>query len=253
MKCSLRRDNKRYSSHLYLQLLSFVLFCFLGSKSVASTSPELANENATAFQGTPFISNFNAKVYNAHGQNWVAVQDRRGVMYFGNTSGILEFDGQRWQTVPTSGSPMVRSLALADDGTIFYGSIGDFGYLQASPSGKVNAVSLRDKLSKDELEFNDVWQILDTKQGVVFLTRSRIFRFYQGTLSAIKGRFASSQATVLNGTLFFADIDNGISLLDGDQVIPIPQLADISNGKRVMLAAFGTHEILVGRLSVSPP
>lgn len=30
--------------------------------------------------------------YNAGIQNWAIAQDERGVMYFGNNSGLLEFD-----------------------------------------------------------------------------------------------------------------------------------------------------------------
>lgn len=230
-------------------LLSLLLFLLSSGHLHAATAENNKSNRVASPIGAPFIHNFDAKLYKAHGQNWVAVQDQRGVMYFGNSNGILEFDGQRWQSVPTTGNPMVRSLAVADDGTIFYGSIGDFGYLRASSNGTVSAVSLRDKLPKDEAVFNDVWQVENTKQGVVFLTRSRIFRFHEGKLSAIAGRFASSQATVLNGTLIFADIDHGISLLNGDQIVPIPQLAKLFNRKRVMLAAFGNHEILAGRLS----
>lgn len=240
------RDVFPHFAHLVLSLI----FCLLAISHVqASVVTNAQSQAQTIFPGAPFITNFDAKLYKAHGQNWVAVQDQRGIMYFGNSNGILEYDGHRWQSVPTTGNPMVRSLAVADDGTIFYGSIGDFGYLHASPSGKVSAVSLKDKLPKDEPVFNDVWQVESTKHGVVFLTRSRIFRFHEGKLTAIAGRFASSQATVLNGTLIFADIDQGVSLLDGDRIVPIPQLKDIFNRKRVMLTAFGTHEILVGRLS----
>lgn len=230
-------------------LFSLASLIFLTNSAQAATLGNRAENTPNPFVGAPFINNFDAKVYKAHGQNWVTVQDRRGVLYFGNSNGILEFDGQRWQAVAITGNPMVRSLAVASDGTIFYGSVGDFGYLRATDTGQVTAVSLRDKLPKDEGVFNDVWQIENTKQGVVFLTRGRIFRFDQGQLTAISGRFASSQAAVINGTLIFADIDRGISLLDGDKVVPIPQLAGVFNRKRIMMAAFGAHELLVGRLA----
>lgn len=221
--------------------LIFGLICLSASTlSVAADMPIL---------GAPFIRNFDSKMYKAHSQNWVALQDRRGVMYFGNSDGILEYDGQRWQNIAVSGATMVRSMAIATDGTIFYGSVGDFGYLKASASGKVVAISLKHLVAKDEAVFNDVWQIENTSQGVVFLTRSRIFRFFDGKMSAIAGKFAPSQATVLNGVLFYADSDKGISFLDGDKVVPIPQLASVYEGKRVVMAVAGKHEILVGRIS----
>jgi diguanylate cyclase (GGDEF)-like protein len=217
------------------------LICLSASMlSVAADMPIL---------GTPFIRNFDSKMYKAHSQNWVALQDRRGVMYFGNSDGILEYDGQRWQNIVVSGAATVRSLAMATDGTIFYGSVGDFGYLSVSETGKVVAVSLKHLVAKDETVFNDVWQIENTNQGIIFLTRSRLFRFHDGKVTAIAGKFAPSQATVLNGILFYADSEKGISFLDGDKVVPIPQLAGVYDTKRVVMAAAGKHEILVGRIS----
>ena len=64
--------------------------------------------------GAPIITNYEPEQYKASSQNWVAVQDRRGVMYFANTAGILEFDGQRWQLIRNAGEchgpgPGVRS------------------------------------------------------------------------------------------------------------------------------------------------
>lgn len=219
-------------------LLGFIL-SIIATVSVAQTQDI----------GAPIITNYDAKQYKAHSQNWVSVQDRRGVMYFGNSSGILEFDGQRWQVIPTAGNPMIRSLAMGQDGTIFYGAVGDFGYLSTTVSGKVIAISLKTSIPKDEQIFNDVWQIESTSQGIYFLTRSRIFRFAKGKITALPGKLASSQATIINGNLFYADSEQGISLIDGDNIIAVPQLAGVYNNRRIVMAAFGQHELLVGRLS----
>lgn len=227
-------------------------FFFVTTALVALSAT--ANNTASVQQprvvlGAPFITNYHPKIYKSHSQNWVSVQDRRGVLYFGNSTGILEFDGQRWQNIVVAGNPMVRSLTIAPDGTIYYGSIGDFGYLKETPTGKIETVSLKPLLAKDEAVFNDVWQVEHTMDGIVFMTRSRLFRYQNGKVSVIAGRFASSQAAVLNGNLVYVDSDKGISLLDGDQVRPIPQLAGLFTGKRVMLAVTGKHELLLGRLN----
>jgi diguanylate cyclase (GGDEF)-like protein len=199
--------------------------------------------------GAPIITNYEPELYKAHGQNWVAVQDRRGVMYFGNTYGILEFDGQRWQFIPTPGNTATRALASGPDGTIYYGSIGDIGYLAVSPSGKVSAISFREAIPETEKAFNDVWQIESSADGIYFLTRSKVFRFHDGRITVLPGKFAPGQACVLNGTLFYADIEKGICLIDRDTVVPIPPLAGVYNGKRITMAPFGRHELLLGRLS----
>jgi len=142
--------------------------------------------------GAPLIANFEPEQYKANSQNWVAVQDRRGVLYFGNTTGILEFDGQRWQLIPTPGNAPTRALACGPDGTIYYGSINDIGYLSTSTTGKVTAVSLREAIPPAERSFNDVWQVESCADGIYFLTQIRILRLDAGKVTAGEGRWGTS-------------------------------------------------------------
>lgn len=46
---------------------------------------------------SPIVRNYSVSDYNAGIQNWAIAQDERGVMYFGNNSGLLEFDGSAWR------------------------------------------------------------------------------------------------------------------------------------------------------------
>ena len=199
--------------------------------------------------GSPLITNFEPEQYNASSQNWVAVQDHRGVMYFANTAGILEFDGQRWQLISTPENTTVRALVCGPDGTIYYGSVGDFGYLVASPTGKVSVVSLKEAIPKNDRVFNDVWQALSSRYGIYFLSRSKIFRLEKGKVHPLQGKFASSQACLLNEIVFYADMDKGLCMLEGDQVVPIPQFAKVYNSKRIALTPFGRQRLLVGRIT----
>ena len=45
--------------------------------------------------GEYVFQRYTAKQYEASPQNWGVAQDRRGIMYFANTDGLLEFDGTR--------------------------------------------------------------------------------------------------------------------------------------------------------------
>ena len=72
--------------------------------------------------------------YNAGIQNWSIAQDERGVMYFGNNNGLLEFDGSAWRLyeLPTKG--IVRAIYISKDGRIYVGSYEEFGYSNEEPS-----------------------------------------------------------------------------------------------------------------------
>jgi len=49
--------------------------------------------------GIPFVSNFSPSEYRAGNQNWAIEQDDRGVMYFGNSNGLMSFDGHHWTMI----------------------------------------------------------------------------------------------------------------------------------------------------------
>jgi hypothetical protein len=108
--------------------------------------------------GIPFIQNFPPKEYNAGNQNWATAQSRRGLMYFGNTEGILEYDGRSWRKIRTGNRSAVRSIAIDSADRIYVGAMGEFGFLNADSAGGLQFVSLIKHLDKSFLDFGNVWQ-----------------------------------------------------------------------------------------------
>ena len=78
--------------------------------------------------GFPLVNNYSPKEYGADTQNWAILQDDRGMMYFGNNLGLLEFDGADWKLYPMPNNATCRSLANGEDGKIYAGGVGDLGY-----------------------------------------------------------------------------------------------------------------------------
>jgi serine phosphatase RsbU (regulator of sigma subunit) len=134
--------------------------------------------------GRYFIRNFSPKEYNAHTQNWSAIQDDRGLMYIGNTTGVLEYDGKNWRLIEMPNRTTVRTISKGVDGVIYVGSQGDFGYLKPNQQGNMEFVSLVSKLPEEHRNFKDVWTSHAGKEGVYFMTDYKIFRFNtNGTFS----------------------------------------------------------------------
>ena len=68
----------------------------------------------------PVLESHSHDEFNAYGQVWTIVQDRRGLMYFGVSGGdVLEYDGVSWRKIDTA-MEIVRSLAIDDSGKIWY-------------------------------------------------------------------------------------------------------------------------------------
>jgi hypothetical protein len=143
----------------------FILFSFL------------ANAQDASEKGLPFITNYLPKNYKALPQTWCVMEDNQGIMYFGIQNGILEYDGVKWRKIKFEKiPPLVRAMAKDKNGTIYYGAIGDFGYLVHDSLGQTVAKSLVDFVPKQFRNFYDVWTIHVASEGIYFQSREYIFR-----------------------------------------------------------------------------
>ena len=124
--------------------------------------------------GFPIITNYLPKVYSADVQNWAVIQDKRGVMYFGNGKGVLEYDGVNWRLINVP-NDVVRCLAIDEDGKIFLGGINEIGYLMPDSTGLLKYKSLNKYISQDTINFGDVWRIIIHEDGLYFQTFSSLF------------------------------------------------------------------------------
>ena len=115
--------------------------------------------------GQLLLEKYPPKAYGASPQNWAVLQDPRGIMYFGNTEGLIEFDGVQWRRIALPNASTVRSLAMDDKGTIFVGGQGELGYLAPDAHGNAQFVSLLEKLPAEDRKFGDVWSIAATPGG----------------------------------------------------------------------------------------
>ena len=126
--------------------------------------------------GYPIIKNYLPKEYKAHNQNWAIVKDQRGIMYFGNSAGVLEFDGQSWNLIKVTNG-IVRSMCADDKGTIFVGAADDLGYLvRDSKNATLRYKSLMQYIPTKE-NFGHVWHTFFIDKSIFFITKNFIFQF----------------------------------------------------------------------------
>lgn len=182
--------------------------------------------------GTPFIRNFTIEDYNADFENWGIVRDLRGVMYFANGSGVLEFDGRYWNLIKIANNSDARSIAIDEKGTIYVGASGDFGYLAGDRQGKLSFVSLLDKVNKENREFTDVWSTFTTRtQGTYYITPTKIFHWHNEVINVIPIRMGPMDGAFIDDELFITTEEKGICVLRGDTIIPLPRCEKIYSTK----------------------
>ncbi|MCD4679762.1 MAG: hypothetical protein K8S00_05180, partial [Bacteroidales bacterium] len=151
--------------------------------------------------GLAFLKNYSVEDYKAHTQNFSIVQDNRGVMYFGNFSGILEFDGTYWRLIPTENRTKVSSLAIDDKGRIYVGTRGEIGYLEADSAGKMRFHSISHLIEDQSSIFLDIQQIYSTGKGVYFIGDDFILLFDNNKFNIWKTDLLIKSAFVLNDEL----------------------------------------------------
>jgi len=220
----------------------------LCSLSLAQVSlPARSQVDTDTIVGTPFFQNYSANDYNSAGQVWTILQDRRGLMYFGvSTGAVLEFDGVTWRKIFLASS-VVRSLAMDDSGTIWLGANGNFGYLAPDAKGSLQYDSILEKVPAEDRSFTDVWQTLNTPQGIFFRSYERLFR-WDGTRMqvwrATKGsRFEALSA--VRGHIYTAQAGIGLEEIVGDELRPTPGGDAYKNSIKLFLHPYDETRMLV--------
>ena len=130
------------------------------------------NEN-----GLPFIKNYTAEEYEAAVQNWAIVKDNRGIMYFANNYGLLEYNGSKWQVYDNERSAAILSLAKDKSGIIYYGAAQEFGMMVPDSIGNLNFFSLSKIYNPGDADFNTVRGTHTVGDHVIFRSAEKIFSY----------------------------------------------------------------------------
>jgi diguanylate cyclase (GGDEF)-like protein len=111
-----------------------------------------------------------------HPQNFAIVQDARGVVYQGNHSGLLQFDGERWRLLRLPNHEIVRSLAVAGN-RVYVGGYNSFGYAEEQADGQLVFTELSTPANVPEAirGFADVWDVVVAPECVYFRALRDLF------------------------------------------------------------------------------
>jgi len=167
------------------------------------------------------VYNFSPKTYGALEQNFSITQDQRGIMYFGNNQGVLEYDGVNWRLIRTNTRSAVRSLNIDKKGRIYVGSVNEFGYLAPDSIGRLIYISLSDKLDTIYRDFKEIWNIHINSAEVVFQADDYLFIYNQDSLRIIPSSTTIHESFYVNGILYAYLGNTGLAYLKDDSLVMI--------------------------------
>ncbi|MGH7450803.1 MAG: hypothetical protein ACRENG_05625, partial [bacterium] len=218
--------------------------------SAGSPQQEISATRAIATNqqeiGIPYLRNYAPKEYGADVQNWTIVQDQRGVMYFGNNSGVLEYDGVSWRLIPTANNSAVRSLAVGDDGKIYVGAQSELGYLSPDSVGQLHYVSLRDSVPAEYRDFADIAKIYATTAGVYFQALDRFFLWSNNRMRVWKPATPFHLSFVVRDRLYIRQPGIGLMQMMENSLHLVPDGEKFAEARIYLMLPYDDHNILIG-------
>ena len=177
-------------------------------------------------QERPPIEIYLPSEYSGDNQNWSISQSDNKFIYVANNKGLLEFNGAKWEVYPSNNQTITRAVKVIDD-LIYTGSYKDFGYWKRNKFGKLNYVSLSEKLNISFLEDEEIWNIIALDDWVLFQSLQRIYLYNKkdDTYSIINSETAIYKLFKVDENVYYQnktglfDISNGTSKLISDHII----------------------------------
>ncbi len=197
-------------------------------------------------QGRPFIRNYTPKEYGALPQNWAVIQDLRGVMYFGNWNGVLEYDGATWRLISTPNKSGVRSFAMDERGRIYVGAVGDLGYLAPDSLGQLQYVSLMEHVGAEGRGFNEVWYAYATRRGVYFGTDKMLLRWDGERMHSRKAETLFSRLFMVHERIFLRQWQIGLLEVAGDSLQLVPHGEKFAEERIYIMLPYDHERMLIG-------
>ncbi|UCH97612.1 MAG: hypothetical protein JSV88_12400, partial [Candidatus Aminicenantes bacterium] len=190
-----------------------------------------------------------------HNQNWAVIQDKRGIIYVANNSGIKEFDGVSWRQIDVPNFK-VCSLALDETGNIYVGGKDEIGFLAPDSKGTLHYLSLVGHLDDSERNFADAWETHWTENGIYFRTSKFLFRWDPNSkeikiCKPEKPGDSFKASFVCKEELFIRQENVGLMKMDRgtDSLMRVPGGETFAKKRICMMAPYDKKKLLIGTRS----
>jgi signal transduction histidine kinase/ligand-binding sensor domain-containing protein len=218
-----------------IKIKGFQLVCIIFLLTVLMASAQDA--------GRPFIRNFPQTEYRASYQNWVIAQDRRGIMYFGNTDGVLEYDGINWKLIKKL--PMAYTISIDSLGRIYVGTANDLGYLESDKDGNYQFYSLKAKIPENQRDTTPVWYSCISGDQVIFSAPNEIFIYKNDQIKVLSYEGGFGRLINVRNRVYVRGRGKGLFCLDNDSLKFIEGSERFGSVPVSAVLPYGQNEFLI--------
>jgi DNA-binding CsgD family transcriptional regulator len=212
--------------------------------------------------GIPLIQYFSPEDYNAGILNYKITQDQRGFILVGNNKGVLEYDGTNWRTYEIKGSSRIRSIFIDATGKPFFGAQNELGFLWPDSKGHFTFHSLKNLIPENYRDFDDIWNISKTDQGVVFTSVEGLYIYNGKNINFIPFEKLNILSFTFKGKIYNQVMDRGLLVLEENKWVLSKQgsffkdkevRGILSNNEQYdLISTFEDGLFLVGKHNVLP-
>lgn len=142
-------------------------------------------QNINPDRGLPYFKTFLDKDHGGRQQSYDFAFDKRGIVYVGNSDGVLEYDGTRWNKISINSTRHILTLDYdTNRDRMYLGGYTEFGYFDANHPRKKEYKSLLPLVNPEEREFTKIKDCRTNGSHTFFLASERIFVFDGKTIQS---------------------------------------------------------------------
>jgi ligand-binding sensor domain-containing protein/DNA-binding CsgD family transcriptional regulator len=197
--------------------------------------------------GVPYVQNYTKSIYQSGNQNWSVTRDEHGIMYFGNSEGLLTFDGKYWQSYPMPNGLIVRSVAADGKGKVYAGGFGEFGYWESNKKGTLQYHSLISLIPKKYQPLSEeVWKIYIDDGQIIFQSFGSIYIYSRGKIEVVKGLNPFLFLFKTGKRYFVEQVNAGLFELKGNKLEYVAGSNILGNSGVLSILPFPNNKYLIG-------
>lgn len=198
--------------------------------------------------GEFFINNYLPKEYKGGNTNFGIVQNKEGVIFSANSSGVLSYDGYSWRNTKIQGEPTITSISISNNNEVFIGcDNGDFGIFNKDKRGIYQFFSFRNNIPENFKPSEPIKFICSLNDKTYFLSEEVLIEYAGGEFKKFLpvNRF-HIRPIVMGKHLFVEDIDNGLFVLSAGVLKPVTKTEELSTRKYYFTYKLSDKEYAVG-------
>lgn len=195
--------------------------------------------------GNRFSSVFTREDYPGANQNWGIVQDSLGLLYIANNDGILTWDGSVWSLLPISPDQTpVRAIARDENGRIWAGGEGHFGYLTQSLNEGLSFTPVELLLPDSTQNWSMIRKIIPHQGRLIVITPEAVFTLSEGKATVFMSDQPVSNAWLVNNRILIRIRETGMFQLDGSTATLLSQDSRFGSEDVYALLPFTGNQVL---------